>query len=103
MPPVHSDVFPRRRWHGACEEGTAMKTCECCGNSYDKCFDVTMDGKTLSFDSFECAIQTLAPICGHCGCRIMGHGVEGEGGMYCCAHCARSSGVEGVVDNADAA
>ena len=81
MPPVHSDVFPRRRWHGACEEGTAMKTCECCVNSYDKCFDVTMDGKTLSFESFECAIQTLAPVCGHCGCRIMGHGVEGEGGM----------------------
>ncbi|QJE95670.1 hypothetical protein [Luteolibacter luteus] len=80
-----------------------MKTCECCGNAYDKCFDVTMNGKTHSFDSFECAIQTLAPKCAHCGCRIMGHGVEGErDDMYCCAHCARASGVEGVVDNAAA-
>ena len=80
----------------------SMKTCECCGNSYDKCFDVTMNGKSYTFDSFECAVQILAPVCGHCGCRVMGHGVEGEGGIYCCAHCARSAGVAGVVDNADA-
>ena len=80
-----------------------MKTCECCGNAYDKCIDVTMNGETHSFDCFECAIQVLAPLCGHCNCRIVGHGVEGEGAIYCCAHCARSAGVEGVVDNANAA
>ena len=78
-----------------------MKTCECCGNTYDKCFDVTMNGETLSFDCFECAVQTLAPLCGHCNCRILGHGIEAEGGVfYCCAHCARSAGVVGAVDNA---
>ncbi len=33
--------------------------------------------------------------------RIIGHGVEGDGAYYCCAHCARSSGVAGVIDNAD--
>jgi hypothetical protein len=80
-----------------------MKTCECCGNAYDKCFDVTMNGETHSFDCFECAVQVLAPLCAHCNCRILGHGIEAEGGVfYCCAHCARSSGVEGVVDNATA-
>jgi hypothetical protein len=37
------------------------------------------------FDSFECAIHKMAPVCEHCGCRIIGHGVEAEGHFYCCA------------------
>ena len=82
-------------------KGRTMKTCECCGNTYDKCFEVSMNGETHVFDSFECAIQTLAPTCEHCGCRIVGHGMEDDGKMYCCAHCARESGVKGVADNAD--
>jgi hypothetical protein len=51
----------------------------------------TSSGDSHVFDSFECAIQRLAPICGHCQCRIIGHGVEVEGRFYCCAHCARTS------------
>jgi hypothetical protein len=35
-----------------------------------------MAGRTMTFDSFECAIQALAPTCPHCGNRIIGHGVE---------------------------
>jgi hypothetical protein len=31
------------------------------------------------FDSFECAIHKMAAVCEHCGCRIIGHGVEAEG------------------------
>lgn len=78
-----------------------MKICDHCGNAYEKCMDVSLDGQTYSFDCFECAIHLLAPACSRCGCRIIGHGVEGDGAYYCCAHCARSSGVAGVVDNAD--
>lgn len=68
-----------------------MATCIVCGNEYDKCFEVLPDGRgeAFVFDSFECAIQRLAPICGHCECRVIGHGVEVEGRMYCCASCAR--------------
>jgi hypothetical protein len=40
-----------------------MATCEQCGNDYDKSFTVTMGGRTMIFDSFECAIQALAPTC----------------------------------------
>jgi hypothetical protein len=76
----------------------SMKCCEVCGNSYDKAFTVDMDGETHVFDSFECAIHLLAPVCAHCGCRIVGHGVEAEEVLYCCAHCARSSGMRGVED-----
>jgi hypothetical protein len=52
------------------------------------------------FDSFECAIQALAPKCAHCNCRILGHGVEADGQMFCCAHCAGQSGVPGMIDRA---
>jgi hypothetical protein len=80
-----------------------MAVCEMCGNDYDKSFTVTMPGgDDHVFDSFECAVHALAPSCPHCGCRVMGHGVESQGSIYCCAHCARESGVEGLRDRADA-
>jgi hypothetical protein len=74
--------------------------CEVCGNEYDKSFEVVQGGDTHVFDSFECAIHALAPTCEHCGCKIIGHGVESGGSFYCCAHCASKEGVEGVVDRA---
>ena len=61
-----------------------MARCEQCGNDYDKAFQVMRAGKTMTFDSFECAIQALAPTCPHCGCRIIGHGVEHNGTIFCC-------------------
>jgi hypothetical protein len=51
-----------------------MARCEVCGNDYDKSFQVTLAGKSHTFDSFECAIHALAPTCEHCGVRIAGHG-----------------------------
>ena len=72
--------------------------CEVCGNNYDKAFTVSMAGKIHTFDSFECAIHALAPRCDHCGCRIIGHGMEKQGRMFCCAHCAGAEGREGVRD-----
>lgn len=75
-----------------------MATCELCGNTYDKSFEVVMAGESHVFDSFECAIQALAPKCKHCGCRIIGHGVEAQGSIYCCVHCAERSGEKGLRD-----
>ena len=75
-----------------------MAKCETCGNDYDKSFTVTFAGDEHTFDSFECAIHALAPVCNHCGCRIVGHGVEQSGVMYCCVHCAEQSGVDGLKD-----
>lgn len=77
-----------------------MAVCELCGNEYDKSLAITVNGQAHIFDSFECAIQALAPQCAHCHCRIIGHGVEGNGQIYCCAHCARNVGVRGVADRA---
>lgn len=76
-------------------------SCEVCGNSYDKTFRiVAADGGQRIFDSFECAIQALAPVCSHCRCRVIGHGIESDGKMYCCAHCAKMSGVSEARDRA---
>jgi hypothetical protein len=69
-----------------------MAVCEVCGNDYDKSFDVSIGGGTHTFDSFECAIYALAPTCAHCGCRVIGHGVEVDGRIFCCAHCAEQEG-----------
>jgi hypothetical protein len=77
-----------------------MAKCEVCGNDYDKSFEVRAFGGSHTFDSFECAIHKLAPKCSHCGCRIVGHGVEAAGQMYCCANCARDSGARGIADRA---
>lgn len=77
-----------------------MARCEVCGNDYDKAFSVLINDETHTFDSFECAIHALAPVCDHCGCRIVGHGVESDGAMFCCAHCAQESGVRSVRDRA---
>jgi len=77
-----------------------MARCDVCGNDYDKTLTVTQNGKTHTFDSFECAIHAMAPTCAHCSCRIIGHGLEASGTYYCCAHCAQMAGVAGMRDRA---
>jgi hypothetical protein len=76
-----------------------MAVCEVCGNDYPRSFEVHAAGARHVFDSFECAIHRLAPRCEHCGCRVVGHGIEAAGRIYCCAHCARHEGVAGAVDH----
>jgi hypothetical protein len=77
-----------------------MPVCDVCGNDYDKAFEVRKGGSTHTFDSFECAIHALAPTCAHCGARVIGHGVESEGRIFCCAHCAGQEGVSKLRDRA---
>ena len=55
-----------------------MAICEVCGNDYYLAFQVVTAGRTHTFDSFECAINLLAPVCGHCGCKVIGHGIEAK-------------------------
>lgn len=75
-----------------------METCEVCGNEYDKTFEVVMRGETHVFDSFECAIQALAPRCAGCGVKVIGHGVETGDTIFCCAHCAEEAGEPDLKD-----
>lgn len=75
-----------------------MPICETCGNNYDKTFEVRLNGSTHVFDCFECAVTALAPTCQRCGTRVLGHGLENGGEIFCCSHCAREEGVRGLVD-----
>jgi hypothetical protein len=76
-----------------------MASCDVCGNDYDGAFTVrTAAGEELTFDSFECAIHRCAPRCSHCGCTVVGHGVQKDSTVFCCAHCAGSEGVTGASD-----
>ena len=79
-----------------------MAVCEVCGNDYDKAFEIIAAGERHVFDSFECAIHRMAPICEHCGCRAIGHGTEVDGQFFCCANCGRgASGTDELQDRAD--
>ena len=75
-----------------------MARCEVCGNEYYLAFEVITAGNRHVFDSFECAIHKLAPICSHCGVKVVGHGVEANHTFYCSAHCAHQEGVEEARD-----
>jgi hypothetical protein len=75
-----------------------MQPCEVCGNQYDKSFELVIGGERHVFDCFECAIHAVAPECPHCGCKVIGHGSESDGRIFCCAHCAKTAGVAGLRD-----
>jgi len=77
-----------------------MARCDVCGNDYDRPMRISQGSRTMTFDSFECAIEALAPKCAHCNCRSIGHGIEAKGNIYCGAHCAKSEGVHAVSDRA---
>ena len=76
-----------------------MAVCDVCGNDYDKAFEVIAAGEHHTFDSLECAVHRLAPICEHCQCRVIGHGTEVAGRFYCCAHCARQANATADVQD----
>jgi len=73
-----------------------MAQCDVCGNHYDKTMEIRLRGKTGTYDCFECAIYALAPSCTHCGCRVIGHGVEVKGKIFCCGHCAEQVGAHPI-------
>jgi hypothetical protein len=81
-------------------EEEMLARCDVCGNEYDKSFEIRLNGSRHVFDCFECAIHALAPECARCGCRIVGHGSEVHGTMYCSAHCAAQEGARQLRDRA---
>ena len=54
--------------------------------------------ETVAFEYVEARLWPDGPVCPHCGTRIVGHGVEHDGAIFCCVHCARHEGVKGLVD-----
>jgi hypothetical protein len=81
------------------EREVMISRCDMCGNHYEEPMEVKLQGVSYTFDRLECAIHMLAPSCDHCGCRIVGHGIQAAGVCCCCAHCARQHAVSGVADH----
>ncbi len=75
-----------------------MPACYQYGIDYNRAFQVIKKDRTWAFDSFECTIQAVAPSCPHCGVRIVGHGVEEGGHVFCCVHRARHEGRTSLKD-----
>ena len=77
-----------------------MATCSTCGNDYEMTFHVQdYKGQEYDFDSIECAANKVAPRCARCDCTVLGHGIQAETTIYCCASCAREDGVDEANDN----
>src|SRR5215475_14654180 len=73
-----------RTWPVEQEEARALAVCEVCGNEYRLAFEVHAQGAVHVFDSFECTVHRMAPVCEHCGVTVVGHGVEVGGRFFCC-------------------
>lgn len=71
--------------------------CSVCGNDANWVYTVaTAEGSDRTYDSIECLAHDLAPRCPHCGCQVLGHGVETNGSVYCCRHCAAVTEVAAI-------
>ena len=75
-----------------------MGICSLCGNDYDKSFEVTLGGKSYTFDSF--GIRHPSPGPGLRPLRLPDHRARNEvdGRFFCCVHCAETDGVAGLKD-----
>lgn len=74
--------------------------CEVCGNESDDAFEVVRHVGRHRFDTFECAIYALAPVCAHCGVRVIGHPVSEDDHAFCCSHCAEAGPRQGQESEA---
>jgi hypothetical protein len=77
-----------------------MAICESCGNDYEPSLFIGYQGKNYHFDCFECAAHVLAPHCAHCRTKVLGHGMQAGGKVFCCAHCAKAAGYAELRDSA---
>ncbi|MBY4568504.1 hypothetical protein ACN95_00500 [Gordonia sihwensis] len=77
-----------------------MAVCDICGNEYKHALLISVEGREGRgvYDSFECAIAGHAPRCTVCDTPIIGHGVQSDGRVFCCVHCAQRGGDTELVD-----
>jgi len=68
-----------------------MARCEVCGNEFTKPVTVEWNGEQKTVDSFECAVQALAPRCEHCGQPVMNQSIQDDAPFYCCSVCEQKA------------
>ena len=71
--------------------------CLNCGENIEKDYILFVNGPEYTFDSFECAINFMAPRCSNCSSVIMGQGVHKKGEVYCTEDCANEEKFKMVI------
>jgi hypothetical protein len=74
-----------------------IKECENCGQLHDKPFVIIKDGREHTFDSFECAIDFIAPRCFHCNKLVIGREIYQDGEIFCSPDCSNETHFSTVV------
>jgi len=64
-----------------------VSKCETCGSQNGDLFEVVKDGVSRTFDSFDCAIEAMAALCGNCGCLVTGKNSVDRNDGFCCKAC----------------
>lgn len=71
--------------------------CVNCGDNIEKDYILFINGAEFTFDSFECAINFIAPRCTNCNTIIIGRGVNVGGDIYCSPGCSHSENFSPIV------
>ena len=71
-----------------------MNKCETCGSENEELFEIVSKGVSYKFDTFECAISSLATACENCGCLITGRKLDQNGQSFCCQGCVEQSSAD---------
>jgi GH18 family chitinase len=74
-----------------------MAKCDTCGNDYAKTFQVTTGNRTMTFDSFECAIQAMAPQCSHADAALSVMGWKLMAGFSAATTARRKKGSRAAI------
>ena len=63
--------------------------CMNCGLNIEKDYILYINGTEFTFDSFECAINFVAPRCNHCNSIIIGRGIKHLDEIFCSFDCSK--------------
>jgi hypothetical protein len=79
------------------ENENENEKCLNCGSSIEKDYILFINGAEYSFDSFECAVNFVAPRCSHCQSVIFGTGLKDAGVMFCNTTCSEKGQIVSMV------
>lgn len=71
--------------------------CVNCGFNIEKDYILFINGTEYTFDSFECAVNFVAPRCANCNSIIMGHGIKYSDEIFCSQICSKDENHSPVV------
>lgn len=71
--------------------------CVNCGYNIEKDYILFINGTEFTFDSFECAINFVAPRCSNCNTIVLGRGVHAGEDIFCSPTCLQSENYSPVV------